>query len=241
MSYTSGNNPKLIRVLVADSNQTQSQLLTGALRRQVTFKVAHCHAKLSECLSAMEAEAADVVLLTDGLADDRTKLYELLRGLHSLHPKAAMVLLLDRYDRDLVVGALRTGASGLFCLASMPFKFLCRCITSVYEGQYWMNTEQTRFVIDALSAGPALRSTNLSGQAILTPREVQTVSLVAEGLTNREIGYELKVKENTVKKILLRIYDKLSVSNRVELVLYALSHRQEWSAQYDPENILRSS
>jgi DNA-binding NarL/FixJ family response regulator len=60
-----------------------------------------------------------------------------------------------------------------------------------------------------------------------SPREEQTVHLVTEGLNNREVARELNLKENTVKKSLLRIYDKLGVSNRVELVLYALSHSQE--------------
>lgn len=231
MSSASGISPDAISVLVADSNQTQSQLLTGALRRQGTFKVGHCQADLSECISVMKTEMIDVLLLADGLADDRGKLYELLRGVHSAHPSVAIVLLLDDYDRELVVNALRAGARGLFCLASMPFKSLCRCITSVYQGQYWTNTEQMRFVIDALSVGPAAHVMNSRGQVVLTPREEQTVSLVAEGLSNRDIARQLNVKENTVKKSLLRIYDKLGVSNRVELVLYALSHWQERSPQ----------
>jgi len=227
MSPTAETSPNLIRVLIVDSNQTQSQLLRDALRRQGTFKVAHCQGKLSECLSAMQAESADVVLLANGLADDRSKLCELLRGLHSTHPKTAMVLLLDQYNRELVVDTLRSGARGLFCMTLMPFKSLCRCITSVYEGQYWTNAEQMRFIIDALSTAPALRVANSNGHAVLTVREAQTVGLVAEGLTNREIGHELKIKENTVKKSLLRIYEKTGVSNRVELVLYALGHQQE--------------
>ena len=235
MSRTPATSLNVIRVLVADSNQTQSQLLTDALRRQRTFKVAHCQAKLSDCLSAMQAETADVVLLADGLPDDRAKLYAILRGLHSAHPMSAMVLLLDQYDRELVVDTLRAGARGLFCLALIPFKSLCRCITRVHQGQFWTNTEQMRFVIDALSTPLAQRITKSSWQGVLTSREEQIVSLVAEGLTNRQIGHELKVKENTVKKSLLRIYDKVGVSNRVELVLYALSHRREHSARFDPE------
>lgn len=66
---------------------------------------------------------------------------------------------------------------------------------------------------------------------MLTPREDQIVTLVAEGLSNREIATELNVKENTAKKSLLRIYDKIGVSNRVELVLYALSHSQQRSSE----------
>jgi DNA-binding NarL/FixJ family response regulator len=223
---SSGLSPEIVSVLVADSNQTQSQLLCGALRRQGTFKVAGCRAELSECLSVLETDSADVLLLADGIKDDRDRLYELIRGVHSADPNLAIVLLLDDYDRELVVNSLRAGARGLFCLASMPFKFLCRCITSVHQGQYWTNTEQMRYVIDALSIGPSVRLINSKGQVVLTPREEQTVNLVTEGLNNREIARELNLKENTVKKSLLRIYDKLGVSNRVELVLYALSHWQ---------------
>jgi DNA-binding NarL/FixJ family response regulator len=171
-----------------------------------------------------------VLLLADGLTDDRERLCELLRGVHSSYPNLAIVLLLDNYDRQLVVNSLRMGARGLFCLASMPFKSLCRCITSVHQGQYWTNTEQMRYVVDALSIGRSVRLINSLGQVVLTPREEQTVNLVTEGLNNREIARELNLKENTVKKSLLRIYDKLRVSNRVELVLYALSHGQHrWS------------
>jgi DNA-binding NarL/FixJ family response regulator len=219
-------NPEVISVLVADSNQTQSQLLCGALRRQGTFKVSGCRSDLSECLSVLESDPADVVVLADGLTDDRDRLYELLRGVHSGFPNIAIILLLDNYDRELVVNSLRAGARGLFCLASMPFKSLCRCITSVHQGQYWTNAEQMRYLIEALSIGPAVRVINSRGQVVLTPREEQTVNLVTEGLNNRDIARELNLKENTVKKSLLRIYDKLGVSNRVELVLYALSHWQ---------------
>lgn len=231
MSSTSGLSPEVISVLVADSNQTQSQLLCGALRRQGTFNVASCRAELSECLSTIENDPVDVLLLADGITDDREQLYELLRGVHSGYPNLATVLLLDNYDRELVVNSLRAGARGLFCLASMPFKSLCRCITSVHQGQYWTNTEQMRYVIDALCIGPSVRLINARGDVVLTPREEQTVSLVTEGLNNREIAQELSLKENTVKKSLLRIYDKLGVSNRVELVLYALSHWQERSPE----------
>ena len=226
MSTPSGLSPEIISVLVADSNQTQSQLLCGALRRQGTFKVSACRAELSECLSVLEPRPADVLLLADGLTDDRDRLYELLRGVHATSPNLAIVLLLDHYDRELVVNSLRAGARGLFCLAAMPFKSLCRCISSVHQGQYWTNTEQMRYIIDALSIGPSVRLITSNGKVVLTPREEQTVNLVTEGLNNREIARELNLKENTVKKSLLRIYDKLGVSNRVELVLYALSHWQ---------------
>jgi DNA-binding NarL/FixJ family response regulator len=227
----------VIRVLIVDSNRTHAQLLTEALRRRGRFTSTHCQPTLTECLSAMEAETADVVLLADGLAHHRDKLYAILRALHSTHPNTATVLLLDQYDRELVVNTLRAGARGLFCTALMPFKLLCRCITSVHQGQYWTNTEQLRFVLDSLSVSPIWRVSNSRGEFVLTPREEQTVRLVTEGLTNREIAREMKVKENTVKKSLLRIYERVGVSNRVELVLYALSHWQARSECASQQNL----
>jgi DNA-binding CsgD family transcriptional regulator len=81
------------------------------------------------------------------------------------------------------------------------------------------------YIIDALISAPATRVINAKGEGLLTPREEQIVNLVAEGIGNREIAEQLGIKENTIKKSLLRTYDKLGVSNRVELVLYALAHR----------------
>jgi DNA-binding NarL/FixJ family response regulator len=243
MSSPSGPSPEIISVLVADSNQTQSQLLCSALRRQGMLRVSRCQADLPECLSEMDDGETDVLLLADGLTENRQRLYELLRGVHSAHPNAAIVLLLDNYDRELVVNSLRAGARGLFCLASLPFRSLCRCIASVHQGQYWTNTEQMRFIIDALSTGPAAHLVDSRGDVLLTPREEQTVNLVAEGLNNREIAQQLNLKENTVKKSLLRVYDKLGVSNRVELVLYAVSHWQERASddKREPQNVTSNS
>jgi len=72
---------------------------------------------------------------------------------------------------------------------------------------------------------------NSKGRVVLTPREEQTANLATEGLNNREIARQLNLIENTVKKSLLRIYVKIGVSNRVELVLCALSHWQERNSQ----------
>jgi DNA-binding NarL/FixJ family response regulator len=224
MTVSSGASRDLIRVLVADSNQTQSQLLSSALRRQPGLKITCCRSELSDCLQALRSTPADIVLLGDGPAD-HDQLIETLRALHANHPRLGLILLLDSYDRNLVVNAMRAGVRGLFSRPSQPFRALCRCITVVFQRQYWASTEQVGYIIDALSSAPSTRVINAKGEGILTPREEQIVNLVAEGIGNREIAQQLGIKENTVKKSLLRTYDKLGVSNRVELVLYALSHR----------------
>jgi DNA-binding NarL/FixJ family response regulator len=96
----------------------------------------------------------------------------------------------------------------------------------VHQGQIWANNEQLMFIVDALTLGSTLHITNTHGESLLTPREEQVVAQVSAGLPNRSIARHLGVAENTVKKSLLRIFDKLGVSNRVELVLYALTQRK---------------
>jgi DNA-binding NarL/FixJ family response regulator len=68
-----------------------------------------------------------------------------------------------------------------------------------------------------------LRVLSLNGEKLLTSREEQVVALVADGLSNRDVASELGLSEHTVKKYLFRIFEKLGISSRVELVLYALN------------------
>ena len=92
------------------------------------------------------------------------------------------------------------------------------------------------YVLDALSEVPTLRVVNSNGRSLLTPREEQVVALVADGLTNRGVAVELGLSEHTIKKYLLRIFDKVGTSSRVELVLYAISHGENRPAEWMPGN-----
>jgi len=230
LNSPSSLNENLIRILLVDSSKIQCEVLSSALRRRPGFAVSCCAGDLSQCLATLESYPADVALLSDGTPGSGNEPYGILRGLHASFPKLGLVLLRDCYDRDVVVHALRCGARGLFCRACQPFKALCRCIYTVHKGQFWLNTEQLGCVIDALMWNPASRVVNTRGVTLLTPREEELAALVAEGLINRDIAHGLNITENTVKKGLLRIYDKLGVSNRVELVLYALTHREVGSS-----------
>lgn len=234
MTLPSAAREQLIHVLLIESRQVQSQVLSSALRRHLDFQVRCCGAELSECIEALESCPAEVALLSYGPAGKPSQHYGILRGLHAAYPQLGLIFLCDTYDRELVVNALHCGARGLFCCVRQPLKALCRCIHSVREGQIWINTEQLQYVIEALLQNPASHVVNAKGEVLLTAREERLVGLVAEGLINREIARGLKISENTVKKGLLRIYDKLGVSNRVELVLYALTHRDASSGERNP-------
>jgi DNA-binding NarL/FixJ family response regulator len=87
-------------------------------------------------------------------------------------------------------------------------------------------------LIQEITQVPSLRTVNAMGLKLLTPREEQVVALVAGGLSNREAAQELSLSENTIKKYLFHIFDKLGISSRVELVLFAVSHGEYREAEW---------
>ena len=229
MSPIPAATPDHISVLVADSNQIQCQLLTRALRRRPEFRVISCGMDPDEIEQTITASFVHIALMTpDQFQGDMA----IVRRLHLEHPEVVKVLLLQSYDRDLVVNAFRSGARGLFCFTEAPFRALCRCIHQVCQGQIWANAEQLQFLLDMVTQVPSLRVVNAQGDQLLTPREEQVVALVAEGLSNRDVAAELQLSEHTIKKYLFRIFDKLGISTRVELVLYAVNHGSARSAQW---------
>jgi len=221
-----------IGVLVADSNKTQSQLLVSALRRRPEFKVIACEMDSDAILATVQSQSVQVVTLNLGPSSIGCEDMTIVRRLHLAHPQVAKVLLLDQYDRDVVVQAFRSGVRGLFCFADYPFRLLCKCIHSVHNGQVWANSEQLRYLLETVIHVPALRVVNAKGVKLLTPREEQVVALVADGLSNREVADELALSEHTIKKYLIKIFDKLGISTRVELVLYAVSHGSPRDAEW---------
>jgi DNA-binding NarL/FixJ family response regulator len=220
----------IVRVLVAESGPLQSQLLTRALRSRRELKVFSADLNTGAIDKFPQSNQADVVLIAGShLAD-----LSLLRWLHISYPKIAPVVLIDKEDRDQIVNALRTGARGIFLFTQSPFRSLCNCIRCVAQGEIWLNNQHTSYLLDALSEGPTLRVVNAKGRILLTPREEQVVALVADGLSNRDVAGELGLSEHTIKKYLLRIFDKLGTSSRVELVLYAMSHGEHRPAEWMP-------
>jgi len=220
-----------IGVLVADSSQMQSQLLVAALRRRPEFHVISCNMGGDAVLETITARRPRVVLITTDHQNGGWQDMATVRRVHLAHSEIAMILLVEAYDRELVVNTFRSGARGLF-FTQLPFRTLCKCIHRVAAGQLWANTEQMQYLIEVLTQVPSLRVINAKGDPLLTPREEQVVALVAEGLSNRDVAAELKLSEHTVKKYLFRIFNKLGISTRVELVLYAVNHGQSRPAEW---------
>src|SRR5439155_2835648 len=102
-------------------------------------------------------------------------------------------------------------------------KLLGKCILCVHQGQVWASSDELLYLLAAVAQPVPMRFTSVTGNSLLSARELDVVRCVAEGLSNREIASRLTLREHTVKNYLFRIFDKLGVSSRVEVVLYALA------------------
>jgi DNA-binding NarL/FixJ family response regulator len=229
------SNSGLIRILLADSDELRSQMLTSALRRRSEFLVHACALEAELIRRTMLPSAVNVALLcSDGRGPEVC--LPIIRNIHLAQPHVGTVLLAETLSSELVVRAFRSGVRGVFCHADAHFRELCKCIRCVHAGQVWANSQQLSCLLDVLARVPALRVLNTSGDHLLTGREEQVVALVSDGMSNREVAHELNLSEHTIKKYLFRIFDKLGISTRVELVLYAMSHGNSREAEWIPGN-----
>ena len=126
-------------------------------------------------------------------------------------------------ERDLVIDAFRGGARGVFCRIQ-SIKLLSKCIRTVHGGQIWANNQNLDFILEFLTQLKPLRLLKPGGgMSRLTQREAEVVRLLTEGMSTREISHTLRVTEHTIRNYLSVIYEKLGVSSRVELALYAIT------------------
>ncbi len=215
-------NQERIRVLAADSTSMSTQLLVDALARDSQLLMIECPSNPAAILNLIKREHAQIAVISAKLGESSSGGFDLIREIRTQSPATRVIVLLDASERTAVIEAFRAGAQGVFCRTE-PFRLLSKCIQCVHQGQVWANANEFQYVIDAL-AKPPLADFRANGGSLLSAREIDVVRCVAEGLTNREIAQRLKLTEHTVKNYLFRIFDKLGVSSRVEVVLYALGN-----------------
>jgi DNA-binding NarL/FixJ family response regulator len=213
-----------IAVLIADANEMACHLLASLLKRHRDLEVVACATNAESLLESVTNANADIALVAASLDDGRLSGLAAVQQIRSANPQLRAVLLLDHPDRYLVVEALRAGVRGVFSRSHFDSAKLCKCVRKVYEGQIWINTNELEYVLTAFSQMRGLQVVDFAGLDLLTNREEAVMRLVAEGLGNREIAQKLNLSEHTVKNYLFHIFDKLGISNRVELVLYAVSN-----------------
>lgn len=220
----------VILIGIAEANQMACQLVANVLRpRKGRIAVIGCASTSDEALLLFGERRPNVAIVSAQLGDGPLQGYRVVRELRSLHSHTRAIMLLDSRARELVTDAFRCGARGVV-FRDEPLDTLVKCVLAVHEGQVWANSESLRDLVDALSKTRAVQLRDARGTDLLSKREADVVRLVAEGLTNRAISSELGLSLNTVRNYLFRIFDKLGVSTRVELVLYCFQERQRTMA-----------
>jgi two-component system nitrate/nitrite response regulator NarL len=221
-------NIEPVTVLVSDSTAMGCQLLSDALKNSPYHFSVVAHAlNIKEILQKVEEKEPQVTLVSANLEEGPLSGFPALQELHASHLKTKPVMLLEVSAPEMVVNAFRAGAKGIFC-RKRPFEDLCKCIHSVNKGQIWATSDELQCVLEVLTRAAPYQAISPHSKNILTKREREVVSLVSQGMTNQDISRRLNLSTHTVKNYLFRIFEKLGISNRVELVLYSLDHR-DWT------------
>ena len=210
-----------IRVVVADDHPIFREGLRRLLQAEERFVVVGQAQNGAEAVQQVESLRPDVLLLD--LAMPGTGGINALEQIAERGLDVKVVLLTAAIDTGDSVRVLQLGARGVI-MKECATHLLYRCLDTVVAGGYWVGHERVNDIVThlrdggrgALSPTPAM---------MLTRRELQIVTAILEGATNKDIGQRFELSEQTVKNHLSHIFDKVGVSNRLELALYALHHK----------------
>jgi len=214
-----------VSIVVADGTRIHTQLLADALRNDRGLQVAAAASNSEELLATISRVPIDVVVISHNLDDQPGHGTQVLREMRALRPQIKGVILLDSSKPQDVLECFRAGARGIFSKQER-LESLCKCIRSVHEGQIWARSVDLDQALDAFANTPLVRATNHKGIELLSARERQVIQHLAEGMTNREIAHALELSPHTVKNYLFRLFDKLGVSSRTELLYLTLNNSQ---------------
>ena len=193
-----------------------SQLLAESLGRNPRFEIAGiaATAELPSMAGSCKADVAVISVDSDSAAG---KGLQVARTLSARQPDVRLVVLLEVSERESVIASFRCGATGVFCRTE-PLSELAACIERVSRGEIWATSNHTEFLLEAFRSTPSCDGIGAEKIRLLSHRELQVAECAAQGQSNKQIADRLGLSEHTIKNYLFRIFEKLGVSNRFELL-----------------------
>jgi DNA-binding NarL/FixJ family response regulator len=215
----SKKNNDLVRVVLACYYPLLREGICKILKDEKDIQVVSKASNLLDLVQSFEELKFDILLLDVDLQGlNLTKILQLLKK-----NKGAKVILIvnDDYSENMLISAIRSGVRG-YLLKNADSSRLIRAIKAVSDGELWVERKMMIKVLEAFSSPRSGKGIKGKGSSIcdLTETEAKVVRLVLTGLSNKDIAKDLFLSEKTVKFHLYKIFKKLSVKNRSELILY---------------------
>jgi DNA-binding NarL/FixJ family response regulator len=214
--------PKKIRVLIADDHPIVREGLRKLINLEEDIEVVGEAGDGREVIEKVDELRPDVLLLDlrmpnlDGLGALQTMQ-------HSSH-KVRVIIVTASEDKNEFVQAMKLGCSGIV-LKQTSSELIVKSIRKVHSGEIWLDSHTTAAVMRQFASPADLANAGISKgreRSPLSAREREIVALVAQGYKNKEMAEKMFISEQTVKNHLHNIFDKLGVSDRLELALYAI-------------------
>ncbi|HWR54441.1 MAG TPA: response regulator transcription factor [Bryobacteraceae bacterium] len=211
-----------IRIVIADDHPIFRDGLRKLLSLEEDFEVVGEAKDGNEVLDVVRQTEPDVLLLDlrmpslDGLA--------VLQSLKAMTSQCKVIILTASEDKNEFVQAMKLGCSGIV-LKQTATELLYKSIRKVFQGEIWLDSHTTAAVMRQFASPARITPSDRKGRGERSPlsqREREIVALVAQGFKNKEIAEKIFISEQTVKNHLHNIFDKLGVSDRLELALYAI-------------------
>lgn len=211
-----------VRVLIIDEHPIFRDGLRKLIESQRGMSVVGESSVGTEAVRMARELKPDILLLDLGLP--RRSGFQILNDLSGLPSPIRTLVMVAAVEEGPILEAFYLGAHGIV-LKGSPRDVLLNSIRSVIAGQYWLDNDSVPIIIEALRKSfPSWKGGTGEKDYGLTPRELKIVERIANGSSNREMGQEFCISERTVKHHLTNVFNKLGISSRLELAVFALEH-----------------